>query len=87
MRVYVQGATFNRLMAELRDVGVGDIDDFLRELSHSNWANAHFPGQCYSELSSNIAKSFNSWLLAERTLPITQLVDGIRIKMMELIGE
>lgn len=31
--------------------------------------------------------SFNSWLLAERTLPITQLVDVIRIKMMELIGD
>jgi len=80
-------SSFNRFMKELKDVGGRDIEDFLKELHPKHWANAHFPGKRYGELSSNVAESFNSWVLRERTLPITQLLDGVRIKMMELIGQ
>ncbi|KAM1158147.1 hypothetical protein FF1_028677 [Malus domestica] len=36
---------------------------------------------------SNVAESFNSWICEERSLPIYQLVDGIRVKMMEMNSE
>lgn len=36
---------------------------------------------------SNVAESFNSWISQERHLPIYQLVDGIRVKQMEMNSE
>lgn len=77
----------NKFINELVKEGKEPIKDFLCSLPPVHWANAFFPGQRYGEMSSNIAESFNSWVVAERHLPITQLVDGIRAKMMRLIGE
>ncbi|KAH7857528.1 hypothetical protein Vadar_013655 [Vaccinium darrowii] len=36
---------------------------------------------------SNVAESFNSWIRAERYLPIRGLVDAIRVKIMDMIVE
>ena len=36
---------------------------------------------------SNVAESFSAWISNERLLPIYQLVDGIRIKLMEMNAE
>ncbi|KAI8555514.1 hypothetical protein RHMOL_Rhmol05G0178900 [Rhododendron molle] len=57
--------------------------DFLLDLDVKHWAHAHFPGHRYSELSSNLAECFNRWIKDERCLPVTQLVDAIRMKLME----
>lgn len=67
--------------------GGDDIKDFMKGLHPKNYINSHFPGSCYGELCSNVTESFNSWILNLRTLPITQLVDGIRSKIMTLIGD
>ncbi|KAH7853637.1 hypothetical protein Vadar_004959 [Vaccinium darrowii] len=36
---------------------------------------------------SNVAESFNSWIKDERYLPIRNLVDAIRVKIMDMIVE
>lgn len=49
-------SSLNRYITELKEVRGGDIEDFLKDLPPKNWANAHFPGQRYGELSSNNAE-------------------------------
>ncbi|KAI8522345.1 hypothetical protein RHMOL_RhmolUnG0002000 [Rhododendron molle] len=74
---------FNELLAELEREGGDKMRDFLLDLDVKHWAHAHFPGHRYSELSSNLAECFNRWIKDERCLPVTQLVDAIRMKLME----
>ncbi|KAE9444688.1 hypothetical protein C3L33_23414, partial [Rhododendron williamsianum] len=74
---------FNELLAELVREGGDKMRDFLSDLDVKHWAHAHFPGHRYSELSSNLAECFNRWIKDERCLPVTQLVDAIRMKLME----
>lgn len=47
-------------MAELKDIEGGEIVYFFKNLPPKYWVNAHSPGKRYGELSSNIAKNFNS---------------------------
>ena len=42
-----------------------------------------FKGNRYGEYSSNVAESFNSWILEDRVMPITSCLDDIRVKVME----
>ncbi|KAG5521456.1 hypothetical protein RHGRI_033874 [Rhododendron griersonianum] len=75
---------FNEEMARLKKAGgEARITNFLADLPYEHWANAFFPGQRYGEMWSNLAECFNSWIEKERHLPITQLVDRVRIKLME----
>lgn len=52
-----------------------------------NWANAFFQGARYNHMTSNFGELFYSWVSDAHELPITQMVDVIRCKMMELIYE
>ncbi|KAH7856172.1 hypothetical protein Vadar_033550 [Vaccinium darrowii] len=50
-------------------------------------ANIEKPsGKRYGELTSNLVESFNSWK-KERRLPIIQLVDRIRVKLMDQMSD
>ena len=60
-----------------------NVDRFLRRLPHERWRNAYFKGQRYREMCSNAAESFNSWIRKARHLPITKMVDIIRVQIME----
>ncbi|GLT50096.1 hypothetical protein SLA2020_236070 [Shorea laevis] len=51
-----------------------------------NWANALFQGSRYNHLTSNFGELFYSWTSDAHELPITQMVDAIRGKIMELIN-
>lgn len=62
------------------------MQGFLSTLPFRHWANSYFLGDHYGEMSSNIVESFNSMVLEERTLPITQFIDGIRAKLIKFIG-
>ncbi|XVF31529.1 hypothetical protein REPUB_Repub16aG0153500 [Reevesia pubescens] len=50
-----------------------------------NWANSFFQGARYNHMTSNFGELFYSWASDAHELPITQMVDVIRGKIMEFI--
>lgn len=74
---------FDNLIAELKEGGGDKVISFLSDLPNENCCHAHFPGKRYGELTSNLVESFNNWIKDERHLPVTQLLDCIRLKLME----
>ncbi|KAF7140537.1 hypothetical protein RHSIM_Rhsim01G0036700 [Rhododendron simsii] len=78
---------FDDLIADLKRQGKGRVITFLSRLPKEHWACAFFPGKRYGEMCSNLAECFNNWIKEERHLPVTQLVDRIRMKMMENIAK
>ncbi|KAG5565716.1 hypothetical protein RHGRI_001586 [Rhododendron griersonianum] len=83
-----QGLVVHRLES-MGDVGkeddLGAVVHFLSELPNERWAKVFFPGQRYGAMSSSLAECFNSWILKERELPVLDMVDRIRKKMMKLM--
>ncbi|KAI8572669.1 hypothetical protein RHMOL_Rhmol01G0217400 [Rhododendron molle] len=78
-------AKFNQHMGNLLKHGGVAVVHFLSELPNEHWANVFFPGQRYGAMSSSLAECFNSWILKERELPVVDMVDRIRKKMMKSI--
>lgn len=58
---------------------------WIMQSEPQNWANAYFQGARYNHMTSNFGELFYSWASEAHELPITQMVDVIRGKMMELI--
>ncbi|KAL7191934.1 hypothetical protein ACSBR2_023916 [Camellia fascicularis] len=63
------------------------VGEFLKDLDPKHWANGHFGGRRYGEMSSNATESFNNWIWEARHLPITQLVDAIRGQTTEQMSK
>ncbi|XP_028101778.1 uncharacterized protein LOC114301073 [Camellia sinensis] len=54
-------ASFQHYMEKLRRIaGKGRVDSMLDGLQNDKWANAFFRGKQYSEMSSNVAESYNN---------------------------
>ena len=70
---------FHANQQALRREGGSNVDRFLCGSPRERWSNAYFKGQRYGEMCSNAAKSFNSWIREARHLPITKMVDIIRV--------
>lgn len=49
------------------------------------WANAFFGGARYNHMTSNFGQQFYSWVSEAHELPITQMIDALRGKIMESI--
>ena len=45
--------------------------NFVDASRPQHWANALFEGERYDNMNSNIAKSFNTWIMEARHLAIT----------------
>ncbi|XP_008241210.1 PREDICTED: uncharacterized protein LOC103339655 [Prunus mume] len=74
-------------LKKLKDYGGSIIiDKFLADLPVQNFANAFFLGKRYGEVSNVLSESFNSWVKDARRLSIYEMIDTIRIKMMEMIS-
>ncbi|XP_028082628.1 uncharacterized protein LOC114283957 [Camellia sinensis] len=73
---------FNASIETFIKSGRNVATSFLKDIPPQYWANAYFMGARYSEMCSNAAESFNSWILEARHLPITQMVDSIWTKIM-----
>ncbi|KAK2646065.1 hypothetical protein Ddye_021260 [Dipteronia dyeriana] len=62
-----------------------DAYNWVVQSEPEHWANAFFAGARYNHLSSNFGQQFYSWVSDAHELPITQMVDVLRGKMMESI--
>ncbi|KAI5343761.1 hypothetical protein L3X38_011637 [Prunus dulcis] len=81
------GEEYQDMLKKLRDDGGSTIiDKFLADLPVQNFANAFFPGKRYREVSNALSESFNSWVKDVHRLPIYEMIDTIRVKMMEMIS-
>ncbi|XP_062011406.1 uncharacterized protein LOC133728003 isoform X1 [Rosa rugosa] len=60
---------------------------FLEDHPKEYWSYAYFKGNRYGEMCNKVSGSFSSWILELCTLPICQMVDGIRIKLMAFMAE
>ncbi|XP_028121788.1 uncharacterized protein LOC114319014 [Camellia sinensis] len=75
-------ASFQNYMEKLRRItGNGRVDSMLDGLQNDKWANTFFRGKRYGEMSSNVAESYNNWIGGARELPITCMVDMIRVQI------
>lgn len=59
--------------------------NWVSQSEPEHWANAYFRGGRYNHMTSNFGQLFYSWVSEVDELPITQMVDVLRGKMMELI--
>ncbi|XP_028103609.1 uncharacterized protein LOC114302737 [Camellia sinensis] len=80
-------AAFNQSMEEFTKCGHKVVPAFLKDLPPYYWANAYFQGSRYGEMSSNAIESFNSWIREARHLPITQMIDNIRAKIIRQMAK
>ncbi|CAL2238331.1 unnamed protein product [Prunus armeniaca] len=85
-RIYEVLVDEGRQLTFISDRHGAIIDAFLANLPVQNFANAFFPGKRYGEVSNVLFESFNSWVKDVRMLPIYEMIDTVRIKMMEMIS-
>lgn len=62
-----------------------DAYNWVAQSEPQRWANAFFEGARYNHMSSNFGQQFYNWVSDANELPITQMVDVLRGKMMESI--
>ncbi|KAL7188307.1 hypothetical protein ACSBR1_038200 [Camellia fascicularis] len=77
-------ASFQHHLTKLKGSGRFGINNFLEDMPPNHWANAYFRDKRYGEMTSNVAESFNKWILDARNYPITRLVDTIRNQIMTM---
>ena len=78
---------FEREMESLLSEGGQKVRDFLSEIPKEHWCNAFFEGQRYGKMFSNVAESWNAKIVEARHLPITYMIDRIRLDTMEIMSE
>ncbi|XP_057485975.1 uncharacterized protein LOC130772270 isoform X2 [Actinidia eriantha] len=76
--------SFERCTENIKSISLEAYDWVIRS-EPERWANAFFGGARYNHITSNFGELFYSWVTEANELPITQLVDVLRGKMMELI--
>ncbi|XP_038696932.1 uncharacterized protein LOC119993779 isoform X2 [Tripterygium wilfordii] len=85
--VYVSSKiVFHDRLQELLSMGGDRVVSFIDEAPACNWANAYFMGKRYGEMSLNAAESFNSQIYEFCSLPITNMIDMIRLKLMNQLS-
>lgn len=80
-------AAFEFNMKNLKDEGGAPMKTFLENFPKENWSYAYFKGNRYGDMCSTVSESFQSWISELYALPICQMVDGIRIKLMGLMSQ
>ncbi|KAM6554058.1 hypothetical protein CsatB_014820 [Cannabis sativa] len=69
--------SFERYMAEIDRIDKR-IRPYLERIGHEVWTRSHCPTRRYTMMTSNIAESINSAILAARSLPITTMIECFR---------
>lgn len=75
---------FQRCVEGIKNISVAAYN-WIMQSEPDHWANAFFEGARYNHMTSNFGELFYSWASDAHELPITQMIDAIRSKVMELI--
>ncbi|XP_023750123.2 uncharacterized protein LOC111898448 [Lactuca sativa] len=75
---------FQKCIESIKSISV-EAYNWVIESEPVHWANAFFLGARYNHMTSNFGEIFYNWASDANELPITQMVDTIRSKIMELI--
>lgn len=75
---------FQRCLESIRSISL-EAYNWIIHSEPQNWANSLFQGARYNHMASNFGELFYSWASDAHELPITQMVDVIRGKIMEMI--
>ncbi|XP_019229612.1 PREDICTED: uncharacterized protein LOC109210617 isoform X2 [Nicotiana attenuata] len=75
---------FERCVENIKAISP-DAYSWVVQSEPDHWANAFFGGARYNHMTSNFGQLFRDWVSDVSELPITQMVDALRGKMMELI--
>ncbi|CAF2089602.1 uncharacterized protein LOC103875009 isoform X1 [Brassica rapa] len=62
-----------------------DACAWVVESEPHRWANALFEGERYNHMNSTFGLDFYSWVTEAHELPITQMIDELRAKLMQTI--
>ncbi|MQL85859.1 hypothetical protein Taro_018382, partial [Colocasia esculenta] len=66
------------------EINSADAKEWVLRNDVDHWSHVRFP---FGELYSSLAESFNNWIHDARSLPILQMVDKIRVQMMEMTAK
>ncbi|KAK6911711.1 MULE transposase domain [Dillenia turbinata] len=75
---------FQRCVETIKNISL-EAYNWVMQSEPKHWANAFFEGARYNHMMSNFGELFCSWVSEANELPIIQMVDVIRGKIMELI--
>lgn len=75
---------FERCVGNIKAISI-EAYNWVISSEPDHWANAYFGGARYNHMASNFGREFYDWVSEVDELPITQMVDVLRGKIMELI--
>ncbi|CAN6586093.1 unnamed protein product [Malus baccata var. baccata] len=78
---------FDDCMAEFKDNGQGHVKNFLCDLPKENYVIAHFPGKRWGSMSNALSESFNVMVSNSRCMPLMDLLEDIRVRLMGSMAE
>nr|XP_028949307.1 uncharacterized protein LOC103425240 [Malus domestica] len=78
---------FDDCMAEFKDNGQGHVKNFLCDLPKENYVIAHFPGKRWGSMSNALSESFNAMVSNSRCMPLMDLLEDIRVRLMGSMAE
>ncbi|KAL0221226.1 hypothetical protein RCL1_001080 [Eukaryota sp. TZLM3-RCL] len=71
------------LMSRVREMCPSGHEYLQQTITKEKWAEAFLPQSRWGHLTSNICECINGVFVADRALPVTQLVENIRLKLAE----
>lgn len=78
---------FDVLVQEFRDEGGAWAKDFMDNLPRERYSIAWFDGQRWGEMTNNMSESFNSMIEDFRRMPIIEMLESLRVKVMSMMYE
>lgn len=77
---------FNDHFQQIKDLDMS-LTEYLEDVDFHRWSRAHFPGNRYDVMTTNIAESVNSMFLEEKELPIIALFNSINRRLAQKFHE
>ncbi|XP_039118051.1 uncharacterized protein LOC120253919 [Dioscorea cayenensis subsp. rotundata] len=76
---------FDDTIADLLNTSVDAHQWLMQKSDLAYWANYIFKGERWGEMYSNVAESFNAWIKEALHLPVINMLDSIRFKLMGML--